>query len=411
MSLYDDLDMKEEAGSGKITKSSVVSGWSPGYKLLASTLQAKKASVLQPKRNRTSHLAPVVDLKRHVDPDAPLQFNMQTGKLERATLTSIQPQASIAIAPITPSIPSVLIASDPIPSFTGVADEYDPLRPNEYDDVVKRLKDEKEKEREKDRRKEDRRDRERRDVERRDDRDRDRDRDRRRQERRNEDEEESEFETMRKRRAQEDEEDEIDRSKRAGAAIAPPSVLLEETPVNPEAERPKSPTMGMAMMGSVASKIMAKYGYKEGQGLGKSEQGMSTALYVEKTSKRGGKIIHEKDIPKDVQPQSNTNLFKNLSKVILLQNMVGPGEVDAELEPETAEECTKYGKVNKCVIFEVPDVPEEEGVRIFVEFERQESAVKALVDLNGRFFGGRVVKACFYNLDKFRRMDYNGFVD
>ena len=48
----------------------------------------------------------------------------------------------------------------------------------------------------------------------------------------------------------------------------------------------------------MASKIMAKYGYKEGQGLGKSEQGMSTALYVEKTSKRGGKIIHEKDIPK-----------------------------------------------------------------------------------------------------------------
>ena len=33
--------------------------------------------------------------------------------------------------------------------------------------------------------------------------------------------------------------------------------------------------------------------------------------------------------------------------------MVGSGEVDEELEPETAEECSKYGKVNKCVIFEV----------------------------------------------------------
>lgn len=25
------------------------------------------------------------------------------------------------------------------------------------------------------------------------------------------------------------------------------------------------------------------------------------------------------------------------------------------------------------------------------------------MDLNGRFFGGRTVRACFYNLDKFRR--------
>ena len=37
----------------------------------------------------------------------------------------------------------------------------------------------------------------------------------------------------------------------------------------------------------------------------------------------------------------------------MLQNMVGPGEVDEDLEPETAEECQKYGKVTKCVIFEV----------------------------------------------------------
>jgi len=33
--------------------------------------------------------------------------------------------------------------------------------------------------------------------------------------------------------------------------------------------------------------------------------------------------------------------------------MVGPGEVDDELESETADECSKYGKVTKCVIFEV----------------------------------------------------------
>ena len=36
---------------------------------------------------------------------------------------------------------------------------------------------------------------------------------------------------------------------------------------------------------------MQKYGFREGQGLGKHEQGLSTALSVEKTSKRGDKII------------------------------------------------------------------------------------------------------------------------
>ena len=41
----------------------------------------------------------------------------------------------------------------------------------------------------------------------------------------------------------------------------------------------------------MAAKIMAKYGFREGSGLGKHEQGLSTALQVEKTSKRGGKII------------------------------------------------------------------------------------------------------------------------
>lgn len=85
--------------------------------------------------------------------------------------------------------------------------------------------------------------------------------------------------------------------------------------------------------------------------------------------------------------------------------MVGRGEVDEDLEEETKEECEKYGKVVKCVIFEVrakkkkgkwwkknasirrgtrkdllcfqiAEVPDDEAVRIFLEFERVESAIK-----------------------------------
>ena len=59
--------------------------------------------------------------------------------------------------------------------------------------------------------------------------------------------------------------------------------------------------------------------------------------------------------------------------------MVGAEEVDEDLEAETKEECEKYGKVGKCVIFEIPGTPDDQAVRIFLEFERVESAIKLLL--------------------------------
>jgi len=78
-----------------------------------------------------------------------------------------------------------------------------------------------------------------------------------------------------------------------GAAIAPPPSLQESSELPPPPPR-QSPNLGYATS-SVAAKIMAKYGFKEGQGLGKKEQGMSVALQVEKTSKRGGRIVGERE--------------------------------------------------------------------------------------------------------------------
>lgn len=154
---------------------------------------------------------------------------------------------------------------------------------------------------------------------------------------------------------------------------------------------------------------MAKYGWKDGQGLGKQEQGINTCLQVEKTSKRGGKIINQDKESKAALQEAEpvTSVMRNPSKVVVLRNMVGPGEVDEELQPEVVEECNKYGEVIKVVIYEFPQgvQPDEESVRIFVEFQRVESAIKAIVDLNGRFFGGRTVRGAFFNLDKFRRLD------
>lgn len=49
----------------------------------------------------------------------------------------------------------------------------------------------------------------------------------------------------------------------------------------------------------------------------------------------------------------------------------------------------------------MPQMPEHEAVRVFVEFARQEAAVKAVTALHGRFFGGRRVHAGFYALNRF----------
>ena len=71
--------------------------------------------------------------------------------------------------------------------------------------------------------------------------------------------------------------------------------------------------------------------------------------------------------------------------------MVGPGEVDDDLEPEIKEQCnTKYGDVQSVVIFEIPNVAAEDAVRIFVEFKRVESAIKGKIrklDLSQIGFG------------------------
>ena len=49
---------------------------------------------------------------------------------------------------------------------------------------------------------------------------------------------------------------------------------------------------------------------------------------------------------------SITDMMKNPGKVVMMMNMVGPGEVDAELEPEVKEECeTKYGDIVKVKSF------------------------------------------------------------
>ncbi|KAF9291972.1 hypothetical protein BGZ68_001058 [Mortierella alpina] len=102
-------------------------------------------------------------------------------------------------------------------------------------------------------------------------------------------------------------------------------------------------------------------------------------------------------------PNVSEQAARSPSPVILLTNMVGPGEVDDTLQEETAMECEKFGSVVRCLIFEVQNgkVPPEEAVRIFVKFGSLVSAERALKDLDGRFFGGRQVRGQFFDEKRF----------
>ncbi|GBB90520.1 hypothetical protein RclHR1_01750019 [Rhizophagus clarus] len=178
-------------------------------------------------------------------------------------------------------------------------------------------------------------------------------------------------------------------------------------------ETSKSPEQKSTSGEDFAHRMMAKYGWQEGQGLGKNEQGISEPLAVQKTDIRSGIIINnnppvKSDSKESENPANHLPNTELPSKVILLTNMVGPGEVDDTLQEETADECNeKYGTVERCLIYEVPHrkLPDDEAVRIFVKFEDIVAAIRAKKDLNGRFFGGRQVSAQFFDEQRFDRLD------
>lgn len=180
---------------------------------------------------------------------------------------------------------------------------------------------------------------------------------------------------------------------------------------------PAAPEPVLGEEESFASKMMRMQGWKPGEGLGSKGQGITSALEHKKTGRTSGAIV-QSELPSaprvQQQPAGGPPEKKKKktvkgrpSKVVLLRNMVGPGDVDGDLQAEVAEECTKYGEVDAVSVFEVKEaaVPEDKAVRIFTKFLRQESAMKALVDLNGRFFAGRQIEVSFFPEARFNEND------
>lgn len=96
------------------------------------------------------------------------------------------------------------------------------------------------------------------------------------------------------------------------------------------------------------------------------------------------------------------------STVMVLRNMVGPEDIDDDLEGEVTEECGKFGSVNRVIIYQEKQGEEEDAdiiVKIFVEFSMASEMNKAIQALNDRWFGGRKVVAEVYDQDRFNSSD------
>ncbi|KAL0075517.1 hypothetical protein J3Q64DRAFT_1775432 [Phycomyces blakesleeanus] len=98
---------------------------------------------------------------------------------------------------------------------------------------------------------------------------------------------------------------------------------------------------------------------------------------------------------------------EEMTTILLVQNAVKASEVDDSLGEEFSEECSKYGLVRSVKVQVTSDESSIEGlggketgretgdgdVKIFVEFGSAQATNKAFNILEGRWFGGRQLKA------------------
>ncbi|KAL6839679.1 hypothetical protein ACP4OV_030618 [Aristida adscensionis] len=366
--LYGDLP-PPSSSAGDDDKASTASVWSSATKMAPPTLRKPAATFAPP---------PSLLRNQHARPP--------------------KPAAAAAAAPVV-EVAAPAPAASFQPAFVAVQstvlEEYDPARPNDYEDYRKdKLRRAKEAELSKE-------------LERRRREEQEREREREQREREAREREERDYQSRASSLNISGEEAWKRRAAMSGGAAA-----AQKAPSSPPhgdgfaIGSSLSPGLGLGAGGQMtaAQRMMAKMGWKEGQGLGKQEQGITAPLVAKKTDRRGGVIVDESNSRQEKKPKS-VNFDGPPTRVLLLRNMVGPGEVDDELEDEVASECAKYGTVLRVLIFEITqtDFPADEAVRIFIQFERAEEATKAMIDLQGRFFGGRVVQASFFDEERFGR--------
>ncbi|EPS35694.1 hypothetical protein H072_10873 [Dactylellina haptotyla CBS 200.50] len=136
-----------------------------------------------------------------------------------------------------------------------------------------------------------------------------------------------------------------------------------------------------------AERLMSKYGWTKGTGLGANSSGMVHALQVRATkgkdSKGVGKIL-DKNKRRDGE---ETGKFGKMSEVVVLHKMVDGLESEdlAVLMQEIGDECSeKYGRIERVHI--IHKQLDNTSSKVFVQFTSQLSALRSLSEEEQKLF-------------------------
>ncbi|KAL9046404.1 MAG: hypothetical protein Q9206_007090, partial [Seirophora lacunosa] len=193
-------------------------------------------------------------------------------------------------------------------------------------------------------------------------------------------------------------------------------VLSKETLGPNDGKAPRSLRPGQK---GFAERLMSRYGWTEGSGLGADGTGIINPLrvQVEKQKKKpdaeGGGFVGPGGRGKIIGSQKTASTRESavgkwgvMSQVIILRGMLNGLDLEAEMErvedgglmQEIGDECgEKYGRVERVFI----DGSASSDTPVFVKFTSQLSALRAVNALEGRIFNGNAITARFYDLEKF----------
>ena len=131
-----------------------------------------------------------------------------------------------------------------------------------------------------------------------------------------------------------------------------------------------------------AVKLWQASAKREAQKIEKSGK-ESTIGEKEEKEEKEGEATKKAKTEKPEKETEETKLNRSPTKVLLLTNLVSPTLEEDEIQ-STVEKLVDFGKVHECKILKVPNVPEEDAVRIFLLFDSVQVSSKAYASLKGQ---------------------------